>query len=88
MSTDVQEKNQNLPEQENQIIPYIPLNYLQNIEVKPNDTVLNNLPENIKQIILLPFIFIFNFLGTLFGGFLPKDQTSYFNNIFILEKIE
>ncbi len=53
MSTDVQEKNQNLPEQENQIIPYIPLNYLQNVEVKPNDTVLNNLPENIKQIILL-----------------------------------
>ena len=53
MSTDVQEKNQNLPEQENQIIPYIPLNYLQNIEVKPIDTVLNNLPENIKQIILL-----------------------------------
>ena len=53
MSTDVQEKNQNLPEQENQIIPYIPLNYLQNIEVKPNDTVLNNLLENIKQIILL-----------------------------------
>ena len=53
MSTDVQEKNQNLPEQENQIIPYILLNYLQNIEVKPNDTVLNNLPENIKQIILL-----------------------------------
>ena len=53
MSTDVQEKNQNLPEQENQNIPYIPLNYLQNIEVKPNDTVLNNLPENIKQIILL-----------------------------------
>ena len=53
MLTNVQEKNQNLPEQENQIIPYIPLNYLQNIEVKPNDTVLNNLPENIKQIILL-----------------------------------
>ena len=53
MLTDVQEKNQNLPEQENQIIPYIPLNYLQNIEVKPNDTVLNNLPENIKQILLL-----------------------------------
>lgn len=55
MSTDVQEKNQNLPEQnqENQIIPYIPLNYLQNIEVKPNDTILNNLPENIKQILLL-----------------------------------
>ena len=53
MLTDVQEKNQNLPEQENQIIPYIPLNYLQNIEVKPNDTILNNLPENIKQIILL-----------------------------------
>ena len=53
MLTDVQEKNQNLPEQENQIIPYIPLNYLQIIEDKPNDTVLNNLPENIKQIILL-----------------------------------
>lgn len=55
------------------------LNYIKNV-----------LPKNklIKQIILLPFIFIFNFLGTLFGGFLPKDQTSYFNNIFILEKIE
>ncbi len=53
MLTDVQEKNQNLPEQENQIIPYIPLGYLQNIEVKPNDTILDNLPENIKQIILL-----------------------------------
>lgn len=58
MSTIVQEKNQNLSgqNQENlidQIIPYIPLGYLQNIEVKSNDTVLNNLPENIKQIILL-----------------------------------
>lgn len=55
MSTDVQEKNQNLPEQnqENQIIPYIPLDYLQNIEIKSNDTILNNLPENIKQIILI-----------------------------------
>ena len=53
MLTNVQEKNQNLPEQENQIISYIPLGYLQNIEVKPNDTILDNLPENIKQIILL-----------------------------------
>lgn len=55
------------------------LNYIKNI-----------LPKNklIKQIMLLPFIFMFNFFGTLLGYILPTDLTSYFNNIFILEKIE
>ena len=50
----------------------------------------NVLPQNklIRQILLLPFILIFNFFGTLFGNILPKDQTSYFNNVFILEKME
>ena len=54
------------------------LNYIKNV-----------LPENklIRQILLLPFIFIFNFFGTLFGYILPKDQSSYFNNVFVLEKM-
>jgi hypothetical protein len=53
------------------------LNYLKNI-----------LPQNkvIKQLILLPFIFLFNLLGLVFGFILPKDQTAYFNNVFILKK--
>ena len=63
------------------------------IEAKKNlkrNYFKNVLPQNklIRQILLLPFILIFNFFGTLFGNILPKDQTSYFNNVFILEKME
>lgn len=51
--------------------------------------VKNILPQNkfVRQILLLPFIFVFNFCGILFGYILPKDQSSYFNNIFVLVKM-
>lgn len=54
------------------------LNYLKNI-----------LPKNkiIRQVFLLPFILFFNLLGIIFSLLLPVDQTAYFNNVFILEKI-
>jgi len=48
----------------------------------------NVFPKNkiVRQILLLPFIFIFNFLGLFFGFILPRDQTSFFNNVVIVEK--
>lgn len=54
------------------------LNYIKNI-----------LPKNkiLRQILLLPFISIINFLGTFFSFILPVDKTAYFSNIFILQKI-
>ena len=54
------------------------LNYLKNI-----------FPKNkiARQILLLPFIFIFNFLGLFLGAVLPKDKTSFFNNIVVVEKM-
>jgi len=53
------------------------LNYIKNI-----------LPENkfLKHFFLFPFIFLFNFLGTIFSICLPTDQTAYFNNVFVLVK--
>lgn len=53
------------------------LNYLKNI-----------FPQNkiIRQLLLIPFAFVFNLFGVIFGFILPNDQTSYFNNIFVLEK--
>ncbi|MNQ34499.1 hypothetical protein D3C85_479570 [compost metagenome] len=55
------------------------LNYIKNI-----------LPDNkyIRQFFLFPFIVFFNFFGLLFSFILPVDKTAYFNNVFILEKIE
>lgn len=55
------------------------LNYFKNI-----------FPKNkiARQILLLPFIFIFNSLGLLLGAILPKDKTSYFNNIVVVEKMK
>lgn len=48
----------------------------------------NIIPNNIfKQLLLVPFIFTFNTLGILFSFILPTDKTAYFNNIFILKKI-
>ncbi len=41
-----------------------------------------------KQLILVPFIFTFNLLGTFFSFILPSDQTAYFNNVFVLKKIK
>jgi ubiquinone/menaquinone biosynthesis C-methylase UbiE len=60
-----------------EVIFQFSLNYIKNI-----------LPENkmIRQIILMPFIFLTNFFGVIFSFILPKNQTAYFNNIFILEK--
>ncbi|THF47641.1 class I SAM-dependent methyltransferase [Flavobacterium supellecticarium] len=55
------------------------LNYLNNI-----------LPKNklVKQILMVPFIFTINILGSIFGTILPKSKTVYFNNIFVLRKIK
>ncbi len=55
------------------------LNYIKNI-----------LPENkyLRQVFLTPFIIFFNFFGVLFSLILPIDKTAYFNNVFVLEKIE
>ena len=52
--------------------------------------VKNILPDNkyIRQIFLFPFIIFFNFFGSLFSFLLPVDKTAYFNNVFIIEKIE
>jgi SAM-dependent methyltransferase len=52
--------------------------------------VKNILPSNkyIRQVFLVPFIIFFNFFATLFSFLLPVDQTAYFNNVFVLEKIE
>lgn len=53
------------------------LNYLKNI-----------FPENrlLRQTLLIPFSFFLNTLGVILGFILPKDQTSYFNNVFVLKK--
>lgn len=61
-----------------EVIFQFSLNYVKNI-----------LPVNkvVRQVFLLPFIFIFNFLGLFFGTLLPKERTAYFNNVFLLEKI-
>lgn len=53
------------------------LNYLKN--VLPNNKI-------VRQMLLLPFIFIFNFLALFLGTLLPTDRTSYFNNIVLIEK--
>lgn len=48
----------------------------------------NIFPENkiIKQVLMLPIIFLFNFLGVVLSFLLPKEKTAYFNNVFLLEK--
>lgn len=47
----------------------------------------NIIPNNVlKQLMLVPFIFIFNLLGLFWSFILPEDKTAYFNNVFILEK--
>ena len=53
------------------------LNYIKNV-----------LPENkiIKHLVLLLFILPINILGLLLSFILPKEQTAYFNNVFILKK--
>jgi len=61
-----------------EVIFQFSLNYLKNI-----------FPKNkyFKVLLLLPFIFLFNFLGLFLGFMLPKEKTAYFNNVFILEKV-
>jgi len=46
------------------------------------------LPANkiLKQILLVPFIIYFNFVGSIFGFLLPGDKSVYFNNVFVLRK--
>ncbi|WP_396144700.1 class I SAM-dependent methyltransferase [Flavobacterium sp.] len=41
----------------------------------------------LKQLLLVPFIFVFNVLGMIFSFILPTDKTAYFNNVFVLKKI-
>jgi 2-polyprenyl-3-methyl-5-hydroxy-6-metoxy-1,4-benzoquinol methylase len=49
----------------------------------------NIFPQNkvVRQLLLIPFTFLFNVLGSIFGFILPKDDKSYFNNVFLLRKI-
>lgn len=51
--------------------------------------IKNTLPNNkyLRQIFLMPFILSINSLGTVCSAVLPQDQTAYFNNVFVLEKI-
>ena len=62
-----------------EVIYQFKINYIKNI-----------IPENkvIKHIVLFPFISIYNFAGVLLSFILPKDETAYFNNVFILKKIK
>lgn len=62
-----------------EVIYQFKINYIKNI-----------LPENkiIKHIILFPFTFFYNFFGVLLSFILPKDETAYFNNVFILKKVK
>lgn len=55
------------------------LNYIKNI--LPNN-------KNVRQVFLIPFILFFNYFGVVFSLLLPVDKTAYFNNVFVLEKIE
>lgn len=50
----------------------------------------NIFPTNkiIRQLLLLPIVFICNCFGNLFSALLPKDQSTYFNNVFLIEKAE
>ena len=48
----------------------------------------NSIPKfKLKQLLLVPFIFVFNVLGMIFSFILPTDKTAYFNNVFVLKKI-
>jgi SAM-dependent methyltransferase len=40
----------------------------------------------IQQIIMIPFSFIFNFLGLLFSFILPTQKDLYFNNVIVVQK--
>ena len=62
-----------------EVIFQFSLNYIKNI-----------LPNNkyVRQVILFPFIVFINFFGTIFSFILPKDKTAYFNNVFVIEKVE
>jgi ubiquinone/menaquinone biosynthesis C-methylase UbiE len=49
----------------------------------------NTIPKfALKQLLLVPFIFVFNTLGVTFSFVLPSDKTAYFNNVFVLKKIK
>lgn len=65
-------------------------NYIEVIFQFTLNYVKNILPDNkyIRQLFLIPFIILFNFFGLVFSFLLPVDRTAYFNNVFVLEKIE
>ena len=48
----------------------------------------NIFPQNkvLRQLMLIPFTSVFNLLSSILCFILPKDEKSYFNNIFILKK--
>uniref|UniRef100_UPI004049B72C class I SAM-dependent methyltransferase n=1 Tax=Flavobacterium sp. TaxID=239 RepID=UPI004049B72C len=60
-----------------EVIAQFILNYFKNI--LPNNKI-------VRQVMLIPFIFLSNLFGVFFSFILPKDQTAYFNNVFILVK--
>ena len=63
-------------------------NYIEVIYQFKINYIKNILPENklIKHIVLFPFTIFYNFFGVLLSLVLPKDDTAYFNNVFILKK--
>jgi SAM-dependent methyltransferase len=63
-------------------------NYLEVIFQFQLNYVKNILPNNkyLRQILLFPFILICNSFGLVFSAILPREQTAYFNNIFLLVK--
>lgn len=64
-------------------------NYIEVIMQFNINYIKNILPKNkfIKHLILLPFVIIFNLSGVVLSFILPNEQTAYFNNVFVLEKI-
>ncbi len=64
-------------------------NYIEVIMQFNINYIKNILPKNkfIKHLILLPFVVFFNFLGLILSFILPNEQTAYFNNVFVLEKV-
>jgi SAM-dependent methyltransferase len=59
------------------VISQFSINYFKNIFPKN---------KKIKQVMLIPFIVLYNTLGLVFGNIMPNDKNAYFNNVFILRK--
>lgn len=63
-------------------------NYLEVIFQFQLNYIKNVLPSSkyLRQIFLFPFIIICNTFGLVLSALLPREQTAYFNNVFLLVK--